>query len=349
MSKKRTQLHSKLFKLKDWLTLSEAARHLSILFGEVVNEADLLRLALDGHLKLSVNFVNHAQARIGKVIPIEKAEYRESLFKRKCAIIKAKKLGDTEEGREAMRLALEIPPDYMLNGLRLDEKRVLVLDRDVKTIRGVWDLVMIGGERIDVEHQFQMMTGGPEVTLTYLDGAFVEREGLMAQIQESYDDNEFQAGSNARLKMIEARIVNGALGKSEAQNLLSKHAQDRKEYLEKKSSREDYENYYPAARLPDDCVAVVRTGALRDLQESLLQNTSEKEKELDAREKITYLNIIGAMLEILNGRHGEMKFSSETALRDFLSKKYKGFKGLTPRTLAEKFALAKQTINEEID
>ena len=48
----------KLLKLREWLTVPEAAGHLSILFGEDVTEADVLRLALDGHLTLSVNFVN---------------------------------------------------------------------------------------------------------------------------------------------------------------------------------------------------------------------------------------------------------------------------------------------------
>ena len=47
----------KLFNLKPWLTLPDAARHLSISFGEDVSEADVLRLGLDRHLTFSVNFV----------------------------------------------------------------------------------------------------------------------------------------------------------------------------------------------------------------------------------------------------------------------------------------------------
>jgi hypothetical protein len=57
----------KLLKLKEWLTVPDAARHLSILFGEDLSEADVLRLGLDGHLTLSVDFVNHAQAQCGKM------------------------------------------------------------------------------------------------------------------------------------------------------------------------------------------------------------------------------------------------------------------------------------------
>ena len=54
---------SKLLKLQKWLTLEQAARHLSGVCGEPVSEADVLRLGLDGHLKLSVYFVNHARGR----------------------------------------------------------------------------------------------------------------------------------------------------------------------------------------------------------------------------------------------------------------------------------------------
>lgn len=56
---------NKLFKWKEWLSVADAAQHLTIGFGEEVTEADVLRFALDGHLKISVNFVNYVQARQG--------------------------------------------------------------------------------------------------------------------------------------------------------------------------------------------------------------------------------------------------------------------------------------------
>jgi len=43
-----------LFNLKEWLTIPDAARHLSTIFDESLTEADILRLGLNGHLKLSV-------------------------------------------------------------------------------------------------------------------------------------------------------------------------------------------------------------------------------------------------------------------------------------------------------
>ena len=70
-------LKSKLFKLKKWLKIPEAAKHLSVMFDEEVTEADVLMLGLDRHLKLSVNFVNHTRAKRGaKFLSFEEWEMK---------------------------------------------------------------------------------------------------------------------------------------------------------------------------------------------------------------------------------------------------------------------------------
>ena len=61
----------KIYKLREWLTTDETAGHLSMVLGEEVSVADILRLALDGHLTLSINLVNHARARLGRVVPFK--------------------------------------------------------------------------------------------------------------------------------------------------------------------------------------------------------------------------------------------------------------------------------------
>ena len=78
-----------------------------------------------------------------------------------------------------------------------------------------------------------------------------------------------------------------------------------------------------------------------------LQPDSVKGSTLSKRSKTTYLNIIGALLEVSTGTFKDETFSSETQLRDFLSDKFKGFRGVTGRTLAEKFAAAKKSIGDE--
>ena len=118
---------SKLFNLKKWLTPAHAAQHLSINWDEDVSEADVLHLALGGHLKLSVRFVNHASARRGRVVPLEDAE--------------------TVEIRENLISGKMIK---VIRGLHIREGEILELDKKIVTLEGVWDLPMIGAERFDV-------------------------------------------------------------------------------------------------------------------------------------------------------------------------------------------------------
>lgn len=323
---------NKLLKLRDWLTVQEAARHLSNLFEDEVSEADVLRLALDGHLKLSVNFVNHAYAKQGKLISLEEDDEFVSLLKE-----------IPDENREKFIKGME---KFNMFGSRIPK-----LSDKVTSIDGVWDLSMVGNERLDIEHEYQMMTGGPEITLQGLDGAFVERgDDQVCQLQTDYDDNEYHSGSSAQLKKIKEHIANKNIQEDQARELLSQYKKNREEYLKKRKKINHSDNYFPAGGLPHDSVLVVRTQALIDLQERLSEDDSKKNRSVDIRSETTYLNIIGAMLEtFIHRSHGDLKFSSEAKLREFLSQKYVGFKGLTERTLADKFSAAKKAIREEID
>lgn len=71
---------SKLFAFKEWLTVSDAARHLSIVFGEDVTETDVLRLAADRRLCMSVRFVNHTCVRRGLVVPCSKEDFVSCIY-----------------------------------------------------------------------------------------------------------------------------------------------------------------------------------------------------------------------------------------------------------------------------
>ncbi len=54
----------KVFTLRKWLSLQEAAEHLSDLFSDSVTERDVLNLALDGELPLSVNFISQYETGV---------------------------------------------------------------------------------------------------------------------------------------------------------------------------------------------------------------------------------------------------------------------------------------------
>jgi hypothetical protein len=351
MDNKQTTINNKLLKLREWLTIPEATRHLSNILEEEVSESDLLRIALDGHLKLSVYFVNHAYARCGKVVPYEEAEWGESSFS--SFLMSGKRIPDKAKGspQETRKFIDQFPPMKVMKSINLDGERFLNLDEKVITISGVWDLSMVGNERLDVEHEYQNLTDGPAVTLILLDGTFVEREdGVICQVQESFDQNEYQRGSKAQLEKIEERIASNNIGEEQAKKLLDQYKKNREEYRNTRKKKDHSDDYYPAGGLPRDSVIVVRTQALIDLQERLSQDSSKKNISLDSRSETTYLNIIGAMLEtFIHRSHGEVDFASEAKLRKFFSQKYAGFKGLTERTLAEKFSAAKKTIREEFD
>jgi hypothetical protein len=131
----------KLFRLREWLTVKEAAQHLAAIFQEDVTEAELLRLALDGQLTLSVNFVNHARARVGPAVPIQEAKVTQ--IRMSAAEIQGL-LGKDFEG--------PLPKEAyhgVVHGVRLPGGLVAEISEDVVTIDGIWDLPMVGAEWLD--------------------------------------------------------------------------------------------------------------------------------------------------------------------------------------------------------
>jgi hypothetical protein len=228
----------KLSNLKQWLTISDAARHLSILFGEEVNEADVLRLGLDGHLTLSVNFVNFAYGRCGPLIPLQDAK------------------------REKIPALTTDELIEWVEGVQIGDQ-VIELDEKIVRLAGVWELKMRGAEQIDVENRYQFLTGGPSVDLHSLLGALVYREdGVHCQLQSRFSENE-----SANLK-------------------------DQKKPLNHR------DKYYPADGLPHDCVLVVRTSALRNLEARLAELDQKIEKPIERRERGTLLVIIAALAKL---------------------------------------------------
>lgn len=252
----------KLFNLKEWLTVADAARHLSIVFGEDVTEADVLHLALDGRLRLSVYLVNRAKARCGVVVRYSDAELAAAINSGNLPqdlkwIEMPKDLGAAIRWEEAGKKVL-----------RIDDGSYLILDKKVLTLRGVWDLPMIGNELLNIEHEYQKLTGGPAVTLQGLDGAFVEgRNGQICQLQEDFEDDEYRRGSVARLNALKLHIESNGLDDAEADALLNPYEEDRIEFLAKLRALPLEETYYTAEGLPKDAVIVVRSQALREFEQ----------------------------------------------------------------------------------
>ena len=231
----------KLLKLKKWLTLPEAARELSILYDEEVSEADLLGFALDGHLTLSVHLVNGAIGRCGPIVPIEDVKSRTV---------------PSLDGADTL---------VLYDGLRVSEGEVLVYDKEVLGLEGVWDLSMLGAERLDVGRRLQELTGGPELDLVSLDGPIVSHSGKFCQLV-------------ARSRRTPPSY-SSERGDSPAEP-------------------EDPDYFYPAEGLPSDSVLVVRVSALEALKARIAQVDAPAEKPLGTRERTTLLVIIAALAKL---------------------------------------------------
>lgn len=218
---------SKLFNLKEWLTVTDAARHLSIVFGENVTEADVLQLALDGRLRLSVYLTHDVPARPVEITPIPEE------MKRRPGFI--------------------FSTDHM----------VCVIGDEIIRVTGTLDLPMVGSERSEIEHRCCSLlngknlepTDGYEVTVQNADGLY--------QLQERCAGPIF---------------------------VDLKESDDYDERLRKCAN----EGYFPAKRLPEDSLLIVRTDALRQFEESI---NSPAPKPMEANERNSLLTIIAALCD----------------------------------------------------
>ena len=268
---------SKLFKLKEWLTLEEAAAHISSILGEPATIADLYRFALDGHLTLSVDFVNHANARTGKWVKTDQVEF------------------DLIEHGVLTGEKLDIPYTTPKNHeIRVSQDDWIALEKPVLSIDGIWDLTMVGGEKLDIEHKYQQLTSGLEVTLETIAGVFVQQDDVVCQLQESFDDNEYQKGSKAYQKEMKRHIVNNDMSCDEEKKLRTKFKADRDKFLEDRMNKPKEDGYYPAGGLPQDCALVIRTNEITRFIKSL-EDTPISEKPLAPKERNSLLVLIGAL------------------------------------------------------
>lgn len=262
---------SKLFNLKEWLTVADAARHLSIVFGEEVTEADVLRLALDGHLTLSVNFVNETVAKRGVVVPYSKAKVVPGILR-----------GDEE-------------PYFVMLGYHLNGE-IVQFDDKPGYIRDVWDLCMLENEKFDVEEWFYREIGGPSVERWSLEGAMVTRgDGHIYRLEEEMEKptkESFDKQSELILNSLMNHIARDSIGEDEAKRLIDEHHQRRKSIWEDKGR-----DYFPASGLPADSVLVVRTAALRVFEQSVIGAPKGEDKPLTTTERNTLLTIIAALCD----------------------------------------------------
>jgi hypothetical protein len=204
-------------KLREWLTIPDAAHYLTEVFAGDVRGSDVLRYGLDGQLKLSVQFVNLARAKRH----IDPSLGYQEMWEQSTAIQAAKAAGQPEPVFEVRPLT---PAE--------EECRIVVTLREP-----VYDLPLVGGERLDVEREYQRLSEGPKVELTASEGTFVE----------SKDGRRFQL-------LVEKSRPNDP-------DLLPHYLEP---HIEPYRSGDPMDRCTAASQLPDGSVLVVRTAALAE-------------------------------------------------------------------------------------
>jgi len=238
---------SKLFKLKKWLTLHDAAQYLTSVLGEPLGPPDVLRLALEGQLKLSVRFVDHELARRAFHPSLIEREARQDQWAREPLGVV-----DVGDGKGERRAVLGLPGD--LTPFMWVQQTTTTLSA------GEYDIPMIGAERLDVEREYERLSGGTPSALSSLGGAFVESETALFQLLDGRPLDEEQ----------------------------------RRLFLEETGHEPDPTS--PAACLPASRTFIVRVGALTAFTQKLdCDHDGPLDKPVAQRERTSLLTIIAAL------------------------------------------------------
>lgn len=148
----------KIFTLRRWQTLSQAARYLSTVFNEDVSEADILHFSLDfgpNRIKLSAIFTGDCPAYFCKRIDDEDSvKYQEV----PCL-----------SGNGTIKLPIDGEIIFHSSGHMMQvQERVIRLEENYP-----YELAMFGGERADIECRYWELMGSNVEETINLHGTFV--------------------------------------------------------------------------------------------------------------------------------------------------------------------------------
>lgn len=259
---------SKLFSFRSWLSIAEAAQHLSNLFEETVTEKDIFRFALDGKITISVVFPDAPWGELFQEIDEAEIDYLDV---------------PTLDGKETLRLPTKVTRIAPNGAYIQGTGKKVPLEDDYP-----YELPLIGGEIGDIRQQYWDRAGGEREETISIDGTFV-RDG------KNYFSllDDYRASSPA--------VV------------------------------------VPMGWLPETCVFVVTPKSLATFEDLVTKPPkSDEDRSLSQREETTLLNIIGALLNLIN--------TKESAVISQLLESHPNTQGIKKRTLEEKFAIAKRSL-----
>lgn len=170
---------SKLFKIKQWVTAQQALDFLTLQLGEEVTPLDLLQLAVERKLKISVKFDHRVPVKLGVTVPYKDVPIVE--------------LPSIREGEEKVCF---LGGHCLTPEVEWDEDTPFAcFEKNVSYIDGIWDLAMIGNEAINVANMLREEIGADSLDLLNIDGTFLCRpDGACANLQERFNPEDRAEG-----------------------------------------------------------------------------------------------------------------------------------------------------------
>ncbi|MFV0547723.1 MAG: hypothetical protein ACK5M5_03250 [Limnobaculum xujianqingii] len=298
---------NKLFKLKEWLTLEETTRRLTLVLQEEVNISDILQLALDGRITISAL--------------IEESKYAIKAKKESVNLIERfnKNLLSNEEVDPLIKAVIKdlgFPDEEFFSPY---ESAIIPFGGVFKLPSGVYDLPMIGAEKLDILHICSTLQGREPVTLINLNGPYLLHEGNYVNIMAPFDEKTIRWCPND----------DGEYGLKDFK---------KKVFID--------ENNYHASFYPDDGLRlnasnfVFRRENIEIFERSL--NESSNNIELDFN---TGILLLGGILKALKNATPKSKQWTQDALKQDIVDMDIGIKA---RKIDDYFSLANQFVKEKL-
>ncbi len=181
----------KLFKLKEWLTLEDAAKRLTTSFEEEISEADCLQLALDRHITISVLLDSSVYVIASEVI---KTTQRESLAGFTVSTSDDGAIVHLLDGEQFL-------PNHQLDHEYEDIKR----SGSVFSLpHGIYDLPMVGAEELDVMHTFDLAQGRSPREFVNIEGAFLNAGGRVLNVLKNYNEFSYKPDDSGRVRIFDS-------------------------------------------------------------------------------------------------------------------------------------------------
>lgn len=253
--KRKTNMVSSLVRLKDWVSLDDAAVYIAQVLQEEVDRGDIYRLALSRRLGLAVLFPDRIYVR---EVSISETQGIKPVM--------------SSGGESESTLKFSIT-----EGGKLQDEAFTM-----RRIQGVYDLELTYSGRREVENLYQVFTTDSELAdRPTRPGIIVKSFGpKFWELVQDEEENEKTPGSIAHRQKLDKEIADKGFDEATVEMLLRTYRKTRSDFLQDNRSKMRHQQYRPNARLPKNALLVVKASALAAFEQAITDAQKEKTRAI---------------------------------------------------------------------